>query len=655
MIADAANTFAVVVSIDVYGTGPAGAAVDEYGRPRTLDAPVPDGYRFIDMLLTKGVPENRIIFLAAQNETATVDYVAMARSRGIDVRSPTFGVLKDLFESEIPAHASDLLIIHWGGHGLQLGSHERFLLCADYKFSNRNVVDLHSLLSRMKSNAYASKHPRQLLLIDACMTNDSARQSLAPMLFTSPTGRTSAPVQQIALLAASQGERAMEKNGRGLFSNIVFTHFSELRSWPPRFASLESDVRGAFDVMRANGTLQTPFVLGRFDGRGEVEFFFENLAISDDSCVRELLDILTKISPSARDAALSRADLPTALGEEWYQNLNVASNSRSILRFSGFVAANPGTHREIKLQMLNWIKKAGAHWDLPKAEVEDILERAIRAPESLYILVHIVESLETFGEPLGLFASVYRGTGKGEPIDEVGDSVWSAKFALELGRVLNAGPLGEPPVVEFMVHHSQWDKQFEKIQVPGPDGSIRSLGEIAVVTISPAERHHEDLRTAARIQRWTRRGADIGSRHSGPEDERIHWMSGDYAEVGASENVLANGRHVWIAVTEPKILSAKVMEQWLDYGVPAAVWIHHSCSYTAGEAKQALLALIGRTPIMSELPHAVLRHRCAARAAATRSAALAYPDLVLLWDDPGRPRPERITYRYPISTNGDYK
>ena len=78
--------------------------------------------------------------------------------------------------------------------------------------------------------------PQQLCFIDACANHaEFGNASPEPVKIPRFTIRPGA-VNQVALFAASAGERAANRNGRGLFSSVLTDALARLTppgNWPP--------------------------------------------------------------------------------------------------------------------------------------------------------------------------------------------------------------------------------------------------------------------------------------------------------------------------------------------------------------------------------------------------------------------------------------
>ncbi|MFD5175550.1 hypothetical protein ACFWM1_07025 [Nocardia sp. NPDC058379] len=636
-MSDPEQTVVVVVGIDVYGedfdgaapvTGRAGSTVN---RPAgKLSSPVANGFRFIQMLVdTHKLDAGLITFYAAPCPQSR-HYLEEAENLGVRVEQPTYAELDTLFTETLPATASERLIIHWGGHGVQSGR-EQYLLCADYGPDRPKAIDLHSLLGKLRSPAYR-EHPRQLVLIDSCAESDpAASERLAALNFG--WQERAADTDQQVILAAAPGLLAVERRRSGVFSTEVLGALRD--EWPPVPEVLASTLARAFDARRTSDRTQTPYVIthisacrGRPDGEQEIH---RSVAFADEAHLRQLLEIVAGTPDRTQRAARGRAGLPVE-PRDWYTGESIASRKSQAARFAGAIAADPTTPSAVKQRLLKWLSSAADDWDLQPDEVRTI-HADIDRSRSPYVLVCMNDSIDKYGEPELTTAHVFYESAEGVPI-YTGEGEHPS-LAAALSEVVRSAPELAPATVDFMAPVMKWHKRFDKIEIEMADGSKEPLGRVAIVAIRPEERHNPRTRTDDHYDLWERRWGYVTAAEHDSLDRAVHWFHGENATIAASAAALRNGTFVCVALTNANRLAPDVMQLLVENGVPAAVWVHRSYALPAGIQQRELEALLGTAPIV-DLPRVVHQRRVAFPPDAdSRKTA----EIVLIWDDPSRPTP----------------
>ncbi|MEU2253355.1 NACHT domain-containing protein [Nocardia xishanensis] len=250
MIASPENTLAVIVAVEVY-------AIDE----ASLDGPVPDARRFADWLLARGVPARNITVLAAPLETNSHLLDGLGEL-GVTVTDATAQRVWERLIIGLPTQHSDLLLVHWGGHGVVDERDQRQLIYPDARTQAPRAFNLTSFIEALRTSTYAN-HPRQQIIVDACwaFTREPRRMGWLAGLATErfPSGALVARDQTV-LFAASAGEYALNSDARktGLFSEAVLSVLNSLpdETWPPDMTVVRDDVNARFVALRAEGATQ---------------------------------------------------------------------------------------------------------------------------------------------------------------------------------------------------------------------------------------------------------------------------------------------------------------------------------------------------------------------------------------------------------------
>jgi hypothetical protein len=252
VIASPQNTIAIIVGIEEYDAG-------QHWR---LDGPVPDACRFTSWLLSCGVPPANITLLAAP-QNGNDHLVEAQRAAGVDVVDARADTVRDRFIIKLPMESSDLLLIHWGGHGVVDDRGERRLIYNDAVAHDRRNMNITGLLALLRTAPYRG-HPCQRIIIDSCLTFARSVGWRAEMPNEEFQRNDSLPaVDQLTLFAASDGERARNDDvlQTGLFSRAVLESLAGLPSeqWPPDFVKVRDDVDIVLQARRAElGTRQVP-------------------------------------------------------------------------------------------------------------------------------------------------------------------------------------------------------------------------------------------------------------------------------------------------------------------------------------------------------------------------------------------------------------
>ena len=265
---DPRRTHAVVVGIERYRAGPTW----------NLVGPADDAREFVDWLLERGVPPGQILLHLSPIESSRVEQ--WAGKAGVRPEPATKEKVTITLTETLKALTGELLIVHWGGHGVLTLRGSRRLYFADATEENRLNLDFGLLLEFLRSEFFLPGFPQQLAFIDACQNYlDEAQLSASLPHEKFPEAAPVLDRGQFSLFAARPGELAKNSGERrsGWFSHEVL---QELRrqsrergsDWPPDTEALLVNVRNAFADLRANGkAAQTPAALIYRTAFGEEE------------------------------------------------------------------------------------------------------------------------------------------------------------------------------------------------------------------------------------------------------------------------------------------------------------------------------------------------------------------------------------------------
>ena len=243
------RTYALVVGIERY----------DAGSDWNLDGPAKDAVRFTSWLADRGVPADQMLIflspLALDEELPLPPGVTVSPAR----REP----VTDAITRTLPGRRGDLLWLFWAGHGVLTRDDRLRLFYADASTDDKRNLDLHSLLTALRSDMYAG-FPRQIGVVDACQTY-AERLQLATTLpsETLPSGQPLPGREQFVLYAASPGQVAINLGSAkaGLFSQMAMKELTKPSGdgWPPDMDKVAAHLDQRFTELRAAGRpSQTP-------------------------------------------------------------------------------------------------------------------------------------------------------------------------------------------------------------------------------------------------------------------------------------------------------------------------------------------------------------------------------------------------------------
>ncbi|WP_460071334.1 effector-associated domain 2-containing protein [Streptomyces sp. YKOK-I1] len=200
------DVHALVVGIETYAFGPRW----------TLPGPSDDALRFRAWLLDRGVPDGNIRLHLAP---------APGHAPDLPYRPCDRWALRRTLVRELPAVASRMLWVFWGGHGYLDPRGRLRLLTADASERDAVNIDLDDVLAYYAGTAVPG-HPEQAWIVDACATFEhELNLALDPPTETLPQARPADRSRQVHLHAARRGRRTpnapAERTGR--FSGLVLT------------------------------------------------------------------------------------------------------------------------------------------------------------------------------------------------------------------------------------------------------------------------------------------------------------------------------------------------------------------------------------------------------------------------------------------------
>lgn len=270
----------------------------------------------------------------------------------------------------------ELLIVHWGGHGVVEADDTRRLFYADADQAHRRNLNLDAYLRALRTDYFPQQ--RQLVLVDACQ-NFAAQWRGARALPDEqpPTGRQQAGRDQFALFAASPGEWARNVDARrtGAFSEAVLAELAALPegAWPPDPAALAAAVTARFD--RHSG--QTPSYLWYREPRGE-----------------RRLGTPSGAAPARLDLAALRAVTDALLGVD--ELLDPSVRRQLLLLLPRDIAASVPVADDARLQVVNWVRTC-ARFAGGRQAFLDAVE--MLAPPDTPAVRHAVATIKTHWPP----------------------------------------------------------------------------------------------------------------------------------------------------------------------------------------------------------------------------------------------------------------
>lgn len=243
-IAEAAQTHAVLVGIEVY----------DAGSRWNLDGPARDLLDIYAWLRNHHVPATQIHCLAsplADNETAL-------RAAGVAWRPATSGSVRDILNG-LRTQKGDLLVLFWAGHGAIHDKQHR-LFVADATQADKRNFEWDALRDSLASS-YFTGFARQIMIVDACADfRDDFEFSAPGEVLPVGAPRTPGELAQFAFFATRPGETArnLGDEGRGLFSRELLRALEATAatdpSWPPDVAAVARRVQDAFKAFRTAGS-----------------------------------------------------------------------------------------------------------------------------------------------------------------------------------------------------------------------------------------------------------------------------------------------------------------------------------------------------------------------------------------------------------------
>ncbi|UJW32507.1 caspase family protein [Saccharothrix sp. AJ9571] len=637
------QTLAVVVAIEEY----------DAGEGWRLDGPVPDACAFADWLVSRGVPPANITLLASPLDRNQY-LVDQLKADGVQVADARAENIRERLVTRLPTETSELLVIHWGGHGVVDDGGDRRLLYADSRAHDRRNLNFSRLVRALRTLTYRS-HPVQQLVVDSCLTFAHSmgwKTGLPDELFP-----PAAPAQrdQRALFAASDGERALNSDARktGFFSEAVLESLRRQADdeWPPDLDLVWEDTDAVFDHLREQRkTRQTPSHIWYKAGSDEQErlVFTTDVRARQVSAVALGLPLLTskefadlrKILRAAAPAGNLRAlyreaarsvDLPPPANPDDVRS--VVDTLRKPVSawplFEFLVRLAVGTQDPVTRERLwTWIREVGPRYPVDMDELH-ALDGQLRRT---FLLVRLQPDLIDLGHQV----TVWRYIGNDGRQLTTSSEPWNFEQIAEMltGQFVDHAH-DPPPVVEFLVPTGLVDEAFERLPVR-LDSSEIELGVVCPVVVRLAERLDDPDWRAAHAVAW--RGV---AEHHSYNRSAIYWV--DHVPSDLSRL----GGHACVALAYPcqGAREPEVMHELFAAGTPIALW--HRPGRATG---RGYLDSVLDGQAIAELPDVVHAQRDHARSA---SAPPDHPghDLVLLWDDPTRV-PDDQNWQLPAVVEG---
>ncbi|WP_143674546.1 MULTISPECIES: VMAP-C domain-containing protein [Streptomyces] len=634
------GTRAVVVGVERYDIG------SRWG----LDGPAADACRFAGWLTSCGVPAENITLLVsplASNADLVREHIQRHGYRSGTADQVT---VREVFARTLPATTSDLLIIHWGGHGV-IEHDEQRLIYADATTQDKCNLNLTQLLRSLRTSTYA-RHPRQLVLVDACsnLVEDLGWAGVMPRQDFAE-GRTDPRRDQYALLAASPGERAVNDDAAktGLFSRTVLEVLGSLSdgTWPPDAGHLQSEVSGQFELLREQGrTAQVPSRLWYRSRSTQDELIFAAGSPAARTSARAVGALLLTHGEFQRlKKIIDGASAPARLRDLYREATRDVVSASALLhqpddltstvvalrnlvrpaplfRFLVRFAASSDTVTQHRLW--EWINETAPRWEVDLEELRALDAELCRT----YMVLRLQPDL--LGEGLLVTGWSYEGCDSRQVV--CADEPWAAgRLASEVGRLLEGFDPeldAVPPVIEFLVHMPMLDDQLELLSVPIA-GRRQAIGTACPVVMRPLERLTDPDRVQVLQARWR----ELTKRGDAYDASAIHWV--ECILPGTPANAETWQTRVCAALAYRRSHGPHEdpgLQEALAAGMPVALW-HRP---TRGDAnRREALERVLRNRQLRDLPDVVLGQRIAAH---HPSANADHPgrDLVLLWDDPDR-------------------
>ncbi|MER5262751.1 hypothetical protein ABTZ99_11835 [Actinosynnema sp. NPDC002837] len=647
MTASPERTIAIVVGIEEYAAG---------GRWR-LDGPVPDACRFTAWLLSRGVPPSNITLLTAPLEQNR-HLVEEHRAGGVDVVDARAETVRERLITRLPEEHSDLLLVHWGGHGVIDERNERRLIYNDSRAHDRRNLNVTRLLALLRSAPYRG-HPHQRIIIDSCLTSarETGWRTGLPDESFQPNDTLPA-VDQLSLFAASDGERAKNDDAlqTGLFSNAVLESLGQVpdEQWPPDFTDVRRDVGTTFETLRAERrTRQVPSHIWFRGGSDEDYLVFTTeprspsagagalgLALLTPAEYTELRRILRVGAPAdlrgpfreaTRSVELSPPDNPDdvrSVVDALRKPVNPLPLFEFLVRFAA--ATDDDVTRD---RLWEWIERVGP----PYVDV-DLLRDLDAQLHRTFLLVRLEPDLI---DP-GYRTTVWRYLGDDGRQVAVSPGPWRlGQVADALGDLLadfDPADKAAPPVVEFMVPTDMVDETVDELPVRLARQEV-PLGAACPVVVRPLERSDNPAWRTAHAVAW----AKVADFHA-YDEHAIHWIEHEPGDPPLDPTVLHGRVCAALAYACRDAGRKDVLHRLFDAGLPIALW--HRAGRPTG--RDVLHQVLRGQPLV-ELPDVVHGQRDSSR----RTARPDHPgrDLVLLWDDPTRV-PDRPDWRVPAVLEG---
>jgi hypothetical protein len=629
-----ADTMAILVGIEEHAA-----------EPRwNLDGPAMDACRLAHWLAKRGVPSERITLLVSPLPENADSVAQRVHQFGWRVDRAEHREVRDVFTQQVPESESGLLVVYWGGHGVMKGE-DRRLLYADARDADRRNLNLSSLLRSMRSARF-SAHPRQFILVDACMS-----------LVTQLTGDGVMPDEDIfgeiradprrdqqVLLAASPGEVAVNLASlkTGLFSQVVLETLDLVLpegTWPPEPARLRDVVNDRFNEFRdERRTAQVPsYIWFRARSTESEQLVFASgisegplraaslgarlLSTREYHRLRTLLEgapaprnlpalyqfatfgIVNNIYPRSPDDLLSTVE---ALREP----VSPLPLFRFLVQFAE--SSDQPTHDGL----WEWVHQVAPSW---RVDIKDLLalEASLRRT---YLLVRLVPDL--LGE--GVLTTVWQYSGRDARQAIRSDEPWNREeIATALSRLLSELDHDSefPPLIEFQAPRDMLNDSWEKLPIALADG-YQEIGLTFPVVVRPLDRLEEHEAHSAWRALWN----TLMARGDTYDEDLISWL-----------DALPPGRSATPATFPIRVCAAlacgeTALDAVIRTGSPIALWhrqLHHNKSRRT--ALEEILLARG----LKDLPSIVLSQRIAAQRI-NAAADHAGRDAVLLWDDPLR-------------------
>lgn len=212
----------------------------------------------------------------------------------------------------------------------------------------------------------------------------------------------------------------------------------------------------------------------------------------------------------------------------------------------------------------------------------------------------------------------------GRLLDRYAETVLAPDRRARIDFILPASHLNEPV--------DGWELAY--------GGEVRRLGAQYRVAVRP------DRRSAGGFQRLTRRWM-VTSRAIATEHvagDVAQWLAStsptDLLEAAAR---LEEGDWAWLAIICPLMaMAVESVEAVVDTGTPVAIWLRGN---RGADVRRRTLSDVCAARLVDDLPDAVWRFR---KRGWDGPADDARRDLVLLWDDPTRPRSDELTLVPPL-------